>query len=80
MAQEPTVVEHENRSERLYKTFCLPCHGAKNEKTPYLVDNAAEEKTKTIKRGKESMPGYSWLLSDTDIADLISYMDNLKTE
>ena len=80
IAQEPTEIEHDNRADRLYKTFCVSCHGERNEKTPYLVDNTAEEKTKAIKRGKESMPGYSWLLSDTDIADLISYMDSLKTE
>ena len=78
LAQEPA--EHENRSEKFFKTFCVSCHGEQNEKTPYHVEKTAEEKTKTIKYGTGPMPGYSWMFSEADIADLISYMDSLKTK
>jgi len=74
LAQEPT--EHENRSEKVYKSFCVSCHGEQNEKTPYHVEKTVEEKSKTIKYGTGPMPGYSWMLSESDIADLISYMDS----
>ena len=74
LAQEPA--EHENRSEKVYKSFCVSCHGEQNEKTPYHVEETVEEKSKTIKYGTGPMPGYSWMLSESDIADLISYMDS----
>ena len=76
MAQEPVEKEHENRSEKFFKTFCVSCHGEQNEKTPYHVEKTAEEKTKTIKYGTGPMPGYSWMFSEADIADLIRYMDS----
>jgi len=74
LAQEP--VEHENKSQKVYKSFCISCHGEQNEKPPYHVEKTAEEKSKTIKYGTGPMPGYSWMLSESDIADLISYMDS----
>ena len=73
MAEEP-----EDRSETIYKSFCVNCHGESLEKVPLIADSTTEQRVKAINYGVLSMPPYNWMLQDGEAERLVKYMEGIK--
>jgi cytochrome c1 len=55
--------ESQDRSETLYKVFCVNCHGE------------SEQRVKIVNDGTEGMPPYSWMLSEGEAERLVKLME-----
>ena len=73
MAEEP-----EDRSETIYKSFCVNCHGESLEKVPLKPDSTTEQRINTVNDGVSSMPPYNWMLQDGEAERLVKYMEGIK--
>ena len=73
MAEEP-----EDRSEKIYKSFCVNCHGESLEKVPLKADSTTEQRINTVNDGVSSMPPYNWMLQDDEAERLVKYMESIK--
>jgi len=73
MAEEP-----EDRSETIYKSFCVNCHGGSLEKVPLKPDSTTEQRINTVNDGVSSMPPYNWMLQDGEAERLVKYMEGIK--
>ena len=73
MAEEP-----EDRSETIYKSFCVNCHGESLEKVPLKADSTTEQRINTVNDGVSSMPPYNWMLQDGEAERLVKYMESIK--
>lgn len=73
MAEEP-----EDRSEKIYKSFCVNCHGERVEKVPLKPDSTTEQRINTVNDGVSSMPPYNWMLQDDEAERLVKYMESIK--
>ena len=73
MAEEP-----EDRSEKLYKSFCVNCHGESVEKVPLNPESNTEQRIKAVNYGVASMPPYNWMLQDSEAERLVKYMESIK--
>jgi cytochrome c5 len=70
MAEEP-----EDRSETIYKIFCVNCHGESLEKVPLKPDSTTEQRIDAINTGIKNMPPYNWILNDDEVAKLVKFME-----
>ena len=73
MAEEP-----EDRSEKLYKSFCVNCHGESVEKVPLNPGSTTEQRIKAVNYGVSSMPPYNWMLQEGEAEKLVKYMEGIK--
>ena len=73
MAEEP-----EDRSETIYKSFCVNCHGESLEKIPLNADSTTEQRINTVNDGVSNMPPYNWMLQDGEAERLVKYMESIK--
>ena len=73
MAEDP-----EDRSEKIYKSFCVNCHGESLEKVPLKADSTTEQRINTVNDGVSSMPPYNWMLQDDEAERLVKYMESIK--
>lgn len=74
------------KGSRLYATQCASCHGATGASAmPGTPSFAKGERmmqpdmqlVTSIKTGKNAMPAFRGILSDTDILDVVAYMRTL---
>ena len=70
--------EPEDRSEKIYKSFCVNCHGERVEKVPLKPDSTTEQRINTVNDGVSSMPPYNWMLQDDEAERLVKYMESIK--
>ena len=70
LAEEP-----EDRSDTLYKVFCVNCHGENMEKVPLNPESTTEQRVQTIKSGVVGMPPYSWMLMEGEAERLVKFME-----
>jgi cytochrome c5 len=70
--------EPEDRSEKIYKSFCVNCHGERMEKVPLKPDSTTEQRINTVNDGVSSMPPYNWMLQDGEAERLVKYMEGIK--
>ena len=68
----------EDRSETIYKSFCVNCHGESLEKVPLKADSTTEQRINTVNDGVSSMPPYNWMLQDGEAERLVKYMESIK--
>ena len=73
LAEEP-----EDRSEKIYKSFCVNCHGERVEKVPLKPDSTTEQRINTVNDGVSSMPPYNWMLQEGEAQRLVKYMESIK--
>jgi cytochrome c5 len=67
--------ESQDRSETLYKVFCVNCHGESVEKVPLSPESTLEQRVKIVNDGTEGMPPYSWMLSEGEAERLVKLME-----
>ena len=70
--------EPEDRSDTLYKVFCVNCHGENMEKVPLNPESTTEQRVQTINFGVVGMPPYSWMLMEGEAERLVKYMEGIK--
>ena len=70
--------EPEDRSEKIYKSFCVNCHGERIEKVPLKLDSTTEQRINVVNDGVSSMPPYNWMLQDGEAEKLVKYMESIK--
>jgi len=70
--------EPEDRSDTLYKVFCVNCHGENMEKVPLNPESTTEQRVQTINSGVVGMPPYSWMLMEGEAERLVKYMEGIK--
>ena len=72
--------------EKLYATNCTSCHGEKGASIMFGTPNFGQGEglmqtdraiLDSIRNGKNAMPAYQGLLSDTEILDVIAYLHTL---
>ncbi len=72
---------------RLYGEFCLSCHGDDGSGEIVAIPNFRRgegllksdyDLAETLKRGLGAMPAYQGLLTDNELADVISYTRTLQ--
>ena len=78
LAMSALAEEPEDRSEKIYKSFCVNCHGESLEKVPLNTDSTSEERVKVINYGVSSMPPYNWMLQEGEAERLVKYMESIK--
>ena len=70
--------EPEDRSDTLYKVFCVNCHGENMQKVPLNPESTTEQRVQTINSGVVGMPPYSWMLMEGEAERLVKYMEGIK--
>ena len=78
LAMTAMAEEVDDRTEKVYKSFCVNCHGESVEKIPLNPDSTLEDKTKAINYGVSSMPPYNWMLQEGEAEKLVKYMESIK--
>jgi len=73
MAEEP-----EDRSETIYKSFCVNCHGESVEKVPLNSNSTLEQRVNIVNDGVLNMPPYNWMLREGEAERLVKYMEGIK--
>jgi cytochrome c5 len=68
-------VENSDRSEELYKTFCVSCHGEQVEKIPLNPESTQEYRISVVSNGAKEMPSYSWFLNKEEAKKLVEFME-----
>jgi mono/diheme cytochrome c family protein len=78
--------------ERMYDTYCAPCHGAEGagsgpvaqraKTIPGLPLGSTSARSEgylylTIRNGGAMMPAYSWAMEDDEMWDIVSYLRSL---
>ena len=91
-AEKPPLTASQLRGQKLYETSCAVCHRADSTEPlngpglkgiyakKYLSSGlpANDERVEEIiRRGRRTMPGYSHLYDDKQMADLIAYLHSL---
>jgi cytochrome c oxidase subunit 2 len=89
MADDPnktwTIDELKQRGEKTYAANCVACHQANGKGVPgtfpaldgsAVVTGPKAEQIKIVLNGKGGMPPWKGVLSDTDIAAVITYTRN----
>jgi len=83
---EVSYAADSRNGEMLYSMNCASCHGVKGAGIMFGVPNFGQGEgllqtdraiLDSIKNGKNSMPGYQGILSDTEILDVIAYLHTL---
>jgi len=73
IADEPA-----DRSEAVYTSYCISCHGENLGKIPLKPETTTEKRIDIVLTGTGAMPPYSWILQDGEAEKLVKYMENLK--
>jgi cytochrome c oxidase subunit 2 len=80
-----TVDELKTRGEKVYGANCVACHQASGKGVPgafpaldgsKVVNGAKAEQINVVLNGRNAMPAWKSVLSDTDIAAVITYTRN----
>jgi cytochrome c oxidase subunit II len=80
-----TIDELKQRGEKVYGSNCVACHQASGKGVPgafpaldgsAIVNGPKAEQIKIVLNGKNAMPTWKSVLSDTDIAAVITYTRN----
>jgi len=75
-----------NNGQRLYSVNCTSCHGVNGAGIMFGAPNFGQGEgllqtdraiLDSIRNGKNSMPAYQGILSDTEILDVIAYLHTL---
>ena len=69
--------EPEDRSEKIYKSFCVNCHGERVEKVPLKPDSTTEQRINTVNDGVK----YATIQLDATrwrSRRLVKYMEGIK--
>jgi len=78
LAMTAIAEEPEDKSAKIYSSYCVNCHGQSAEKIPLKEETTTEEKVQAINTGTKNMPPYNWILSDGEAERLVKYMESLK--
>jgi cytochrome c oxidase subunit II len=80
-----TVAELKDRGEKVYTANCVACHQASGKGVPgafpaldgsQVVNGPKAEQINVVLNGRKAMPAWKSVLSDTDIAAVITYTRN----
>jgi cytochrome c oxidase subunit II len=80
-----TIDELKQRGEKVYASNCVACHQANGRGVPGafpaldgspIVNGAKDTQVKLVLNGKNAMPAWKSVLSDTEIAAVITYTRN----
>ena len=64
-----------DRSESIYGSYCVSCHGENIEKIPLKPETTSEKRAEIIKNGISTMPPYGWMLFDGEAEKLVKFME-----
>jgi mono/diheme cytochrome c family protein len=83
---EKTAQTQEDDGSKLYKTYCITCHGLYGDMGASGAANLAQsklnlqERIEVVKNGRNTMTGFSTLLSDDKIELVAKYTMTLTKE
>jgi len=78
LAMTAIAEEPEDKSAKIYSSYCVNCHGERVEKIPLNADSTLEQKVKAINLGVDNMPPYNWILGEGEAEKLVKYMEGIK--
>jgi|TARA_R110001583_G_scaffold60470_1_gene179598 mono/diheme cytochrome c family protein len=73
IADEPV-----DRTESIYASYCVSCHGESIDKIPLKPETTTEDRVAIIGAGVRAMPPYNWILQDGEAEKLVKYMESIK--
>lgn len=77
--------EKEQAGQKAFETYCVSCHGSDGKKAlagaSYLSLSTLnrQEADDILRHGKGNMPAFGGFLDDNTLAELVNYLQELKT-